>query len=69
MQQRTRDVTSVYSESIRQRIERLAMRERRGVSQMARILLEDQLDLVEKAMQLPPVDEDQEYIAELRKAS
>lgn len=50
-----RSVT-VNSYSIRKRVERLAKMERRGASQMAALLLSDQLDVVEKKLELAPIE-------------
>lgn len=43
---------------LNQRIERLATLDRRGVSQMALVLVEDAVALREKQLGLPPISED-----------
>ena len=46
---------TVSDTQVRQRIQRLADMQRRGPSQMARLLLADQLDAVEKKLGLAPL--------------
>jgi len=56
-------VLTVCDLKLKQRIRRIATLERRNLSQMCRVVMEDALDEMEKARGLPPIDQDPEFRA------
>ncbi len=56
-------ILAVRDMALKQRVIRLATLERRGNSQMTRLLLEDRLNELEQARDLPPIEEDAAFQA------
>ena len=54
-------VFTVTDLKLKQRLRRLATLERRNLSQMCRVVMEDRLDELEKDLDLPPIEQDPEY--------
>jgi hypothetical protein len=59
-------IRSEQGEVTNHRVARLALRERRKLAQMARVLVEDALDVREKELGLPAIEDDKEYQAAIK---